>query len=227
MPGLYRCRASASEIAKLFEAETPSDLSWSPMSWPGAPGLVVRAHGDSRRVETMRWGLAPGNAPPGMPSKAAEIATVRDLLAPAAFGHALPTERCLIVVEAFAFPDGDKGARTRTWFGLWDQPLFAWAGLCRRESGKGWGFVGAITTPNALSEGSAVTCRSCWGRPNRRYGCMAASNSFSPSGVPGPPSRCSPNAATNPGQHAPAADAVAGDAVITPLPNIQPTRLAS
>lgn len=39
--------------------------------------------------------------------------------------------RCLIPVTAFAEAEGEKGAMTRTWFSVKDQPLFAWAGMRR------------------------------------------------------------------------------------------------
>ncbi len=39
--------------------------------------------------------------------------------------------RCLIPVSAFAEAEGEKGAKTRTWFTLPDQDVFAVAGLWR------------------------------------------------------------------------------------------------
>ncbi|TPG42546.1 hypothetical protein EAH79_01270 [Sphingomonas koreensis] len=42
-----------------------------------------------------------------------------------------PRHRCLIPLTHFANPDGDKGAKTRSWFSLADAPLTAWAGFCR------------------------------------------------------------------------------------------------
>jgi len=48
-----------------------------------------------------------------------------------------PKYRCLIPITHFANPDGDSGAKTRTWFSVKDQPIIAWAGFCRnmREGG--------------------------------------------------------------------------------------------
>ena len=40
-----------------------------------------------------------------------------------------PRYRCLIPLTHFANPDGDKGAKTRSWFSLTDAPLTAWAGF--------------------------------------------------------------------------------------------------
>jgi putative SOS response-associated peptidase YedK len=59
-------------------------------------------------------------------------------------------QRCLIVLDSFALPDGPKGLRTRSWFGLWDEPLFAWAGMLGKIEGVGLGFVGALTKANEL-----------------------------------------------------------------------------
>jgi len=42
-----------------------------------------------------------------------------------------PQWRCLIPVTHFAEAEGPKGAKTRIWFSLKDQSIFAWAGLWR------------------------------------------------------------------------------------------------
>jgi hypothetical protein len=45
-----------------------------------------------------------------------------------------PQWRCLIPVTEFAEAEGAKGSKTRTWFRVKDQPIFAYGGLWR-ESG--------------------------------------------------------------------------------------------
>ncbi len=45
--------------------------------------------------------------------------------------YSFAERRCLIPVSAFAEAEGEKGAKTRTWFTLPDQDLFAVAGLWR------------------------------------------------------------------------------------------------
>ncbi|AMU90954.1 hypothetical protein ATM17_18215 [Sphingopyxis macrogoltabida] len=52
-----------------------------------------------------------------------------------------PEARCLIVLDSFALPDGPAGARTRTYFGYDDRPIFAWAGIWR-DDGEESGFAG-------------------------------------------------------------------------------------
>lgn len=46
-----------------------------------------------------------------------------------------PEWRCLIPLTGFAEGEGSQGAKTRTWFSVRDQPIFAWAGL-RRDSAE-------------------------------------------------------------------------------------------
>jgi putative SOS response-associated peptidase YedK len=48
-------------------------------------------------------------------------------------------------VSAFAEAEGEKGAKTRTWFSLPDSELFAVAGLWRDS--PEWGPVYAMVTP--------------------------------------------------------------------------------
>lgn len=50
-----------------------------------------------------------------------------------------PERRCLIPLTGFAEAEGPKGSKTRTWFGVKDQPIFAWAGLWRPSAE--WGDV--------------------------------------------------------------------------------------
>ena len=45
--------------------------------------------------------------------------------------YSFQERRCLIPVSAFAEAEGEKGAKTRTWFTLPDQEVFAVAGLWR------------------------------------------------------------------------------------------------
>jgi putative SOS response-associated peptidase YedK len=48
----------------------------------------------------------------------------------------------------FAEPDGPKGWKTRTWFGVKGWPIFAWAGFCRRTEEWGLVFAGMTTASN-------------------------------------------------------------------------------
>jgi len=51
-------------------------------------------------------------------------------------------------VTAFAEAEGPKGGKTRTWFNLKDQPIFAWAGLWRISDEWGPVYSGVMTDCN-------------------------------------------------------------------------------
>lgn len=150
MTSLIRCRGSAAEIAALLGAEISAPLAWRPVTWPGEPVLVVFAQADRRVLTTMAWGL-PADAF-AKPTTRAGRGTLfaRDLVADSS-RLAAPTAltRCLVVLEAFAYPDGEPGRRTRSWAGLWDEPLCAWAGLCSPDA-RAPGCGGILAPANSL-----------------------------------------------------------------------------
>lgn len=147
MPSLYRCRTSLGEVAALFAATPPPRADWSAELWPGRTGLVIRRDGEERRIEAMRWGA---NLPEGaadFPRHRRPALWFRQLWP--AHAHLLaPEARCLIIVEDFALPDGPEGARTRTWYGFDDPPLFAWAGVWTASAG-GAGYAGFLVPGGA------------------------------------------------------------------------------
>lgn len=147
MPSLYRCRTSLGEVAALFAATPPPRADWSAELWPGCTGLVIRRDGEERRIEAMRWGA---NLPEGaadFPRHRRPALWFRQLWP--AHAHLLaPEARCLIIVEDFALPDGPEGARTRTWYGFDDPPLFAWAGVWTASAG-GAGYAGFLVPGGA------------------------------------------------------------------------------
>ena len=55
--------------------------------------------------------------------------------------------RCLIPLTGLA-SRGPKGAKTRTWFNVKDQPIFAWAGLWRDSAEWGPVYSGVMTDCN-------------------------------------------------------------------------------
>ena len=68
----------------------------------------------------------------GQPLKPKPINNARaDKLDGFMWRYAFHERRCLIPVTAFAEAEGEKGAKTRTWFTLPDQEVFAVAGLWR------------------------------------------------------------------------------------------------
>lgn len=133
MTSLLRCRAAMSELRERFGAEPRGTLSWRPVIWPGEPVLIVGREGEERWIETSRWEY-PGahslrrSKPRGVlyPREAAEWIDGRLPVSGAS--------RCLILLESFAYPGGERSRRTRSWAGLWDEPICAWAAVRVRDA---------------------------------------------------------------------------------------------
>lgn len=138
-----------SEIALLFGANMRPAFDWPALMWPGRMGLVVLTREGERSIERMRWGLSmPKSGLDG--DRERTVAVAHDLLGPLGYRNPSdPPGRCLIICESFACAEGPVGRRTRTWFGLSDAPLFAWAGLWRSRCQKP-GYVGLMTMANEL-----------------------------------------------------------------------------
>lgn len=132
MCNLYRMTRAADEVARLFGVEAPAPANAGGEVYPGYPGWVV-AQG---RMTSMAWGfplvLKGANGQPLKPKPVNNART--DKLASPFWRHAFEHGRCLIPVEAFAEAAGEKGAKTRTWFSVPDQPVFAVAGLWRNSA---------------------------------------------------------------------------------------------
>jgi putative SOS response-associated peptidase YedK len=130
MCNLYRLTKSTAEVASLFRAVVGQVGNASGGEiYPGYPGLVI-AKGELR---SMVWGfpLAP-KGKNGQPLKPKPVNNARaDKLDNFMWRYSFQERRCLIPVTAFAEAEGEKGAKTRTWFTLPDQELFAVAGLWR------------------------------------------------------------------------------------------------
>lgn len=98
--------------------------------FPGCPVLVF-ARGELR---SMVWGfpLAMRGAK-GQPLKPRPVNNARaDKLGSYMWRYSFAERRrCLIPVTSFAEAEGRKGAKTRTWFALPDEPVFAVAGIWR------------------------------------------------------------------------------------------------
>jgi len=148
MCNLYRLTRPNHEVAHLFDAMV-GQVGNAGMGevYPGRPGLVV-ARGELR---AMTWGfplVLKGKA--GQPLKPKPVNNARaDKLGGFMWRHALHERRCLIPVSAFAEAEGEKGARTRTWFTLPpdDQgaDVFAVAGLWRDTAEWGPAYAMVMT----------------------------------------------------------------------------------
>ncbi|WP_145200068.1 SOS response-associated peptidase family protein [Sphingobium sp. B2] len=149
MTKLIRCRGGLAEIASAFDAQPASALHWHGDIWPGERALVVTSCDGGRRLDMLEWGLPSSCFVTGDRHEHRETVFARDL-APRSGSLVAPDllTRCLIVVEAVAYPVGDAGGRTRAWAGLWDEPLAAWAGVCAADVSSGC--AGILIPANSL-----------------------------------------------------------------------------
>lgn len=149
MCNLYTVRKSAAEVAAHFGVPNPMQSNAPEEVYPGTPGMVVTEADGVRELRSMTWGFPlrlKGMKPDAKPKPVNNIA---DLGKPMWVGLARkPQWRCLIPVTAFAEAEGPKGAKTRTWFSLPEQPLFAWAGLWRVSDEWGPVYSGVMTDAN-------------------------------------------------------------------------------
>jgi putative SOS response-associated peptidase YedK len=150
MCNLYTVRKSAEDVAAHFGAEVPKPIDMKPDTAKGGRGIVVRAHNNRRLVQEVGWGfprltreMREKNQP------ATPVNLVADLTSPMWEKMVVdPLYRCLIPVTQFAEPDGLPGKKTRTWFNVKGEPLFAWAGFCRNTELWGPCYAGMTTASN-------------------------------------------------------------------------------
>ncbi|MHA6717881.1 SOS response-associated peptidase [Sphingomonas sp. RS6] len=149
MCNLYRLKASPAEVAALFGAVEASPSNAGAEVYPGYPGAVVREIDGLRVVQTMIWGFPLRLKTMSPSAKAKPVNNIADLRKPMWLGLARKPEwRCLIPLTGFAEAEGVKGAKTRTWFSLKDEPIFAWAGLWRDSAEWGPVYSGVMTDCN-------------------------------------------------------------------------------
>jgi putative SOS response-associated peptidase YedK len=148
---LYTARQSPAEVAAYFAAKVPAAFNTPDEVVPGYPGMVVREQSGERILQSMTWGfpLPLKSKRTGLPIKPKPVNNIADLtsgmwrnLAPR------PSARCLIPVTEFAEAEGEKGSKTRTWFRVKGQPIFAWAGLWRDSAEWGHVYSGLMTDCN-------------------------------------------------------------------------------
>nr|WP_230206878.1 SOS response-associated peptidase family protein [Novosphingobium sp. Gsoil 351] len=124
------------EVARLFGVPLGSIGNTPDEIYPGYPGLVVAAD----ELRSMAWGfpLKLKDARPG--AKPRPVNNTRaDKLDNFMWRHSFQERRCLIPVSEFAEAEGERGRKTRTWFRLPGQPVFAVAGIWRNTAE--WGLV--------------------------------------------------------------------------------------
>lgn len=149
MCNLYRVRTSVAEVAALFDVADLVQTNTPEEVYPGTPGLVVREEGGTRRLQSMTWGFPLRLKSMSPTAKPKPVNNIADLSKPMWKGLAAkPQWRCLIPLTGFAEAEGPKGAKTRTWFSVKDQPIFAWAGLWRMSDEWGPVYSGVMTDCN-------------------------------------------------------------------------------
>lgn len=150
MCNLYTVRKSRDEVAAHFRARRSAAAENVPEEiLPGYPGLVVREEGGERVLQSMVWGFPLRLKGMKPESKPRPVNNIADLTKPMWKGLAQkPQGRCLIPLTAFAEPEGVKGAKTRTWVTVKDQPIAAWGGLWRQSAEWGAVYSGAMTDAN-------------------------------------------------------------------------------
>ncbi|MBM0169674.1 SOS response-associated peptidase family protein [Altererythrobacter sp. C41] len=129
MCNLYRMTKANDEIARLFRVESTIGNAAEEV-YPGYPGIVVAGGA----LRTMVWGfpLVQKSARTGLPLKPRPVNNARtDKLDGFMWRYSFQEQRCLIPLTAWAEAEGPKGAMTRTWLSLPDQPIFACAGIWR------------------------------------------------------------------------------------------------
>lgn len=152
MCNLYTLSASASDVASYFKARMPvsSNVSQGDV-YPGGPGLVIREADDQRIVQAMTWGfpLPLKSKRTGEPIKPKPVNNIADLSSYMwRFIAPRPENRCLIPLTGFCEAEGEKGAKTRTWFNVSERPIFAWAGMWKDSLEWGAVYSGLMTDCN-------------------------------------------------------------------------------
>lgn len=149
MCNLYTVRKSAAEVAAHFGVNNPMASNAPEEVYPGTPGNVVREDGGVRVMQSMTWGFPLRLKVMSPTAKPKPVNNIADLMKPMWKGLAAkPQWRCLIPVTQFAEAEGPKGSKTRTWFSVTDQPIFAWAGLWRLSDEWGPVYSGVMTDCN-------------------------------------------------------------------------------
>ena len=151
MCNLYTERLGADAVAAHFNVKMPDIARFNVPEevYPGYPGAVVRESEGRCTLQSMVWGfpLRLKTMPPT--AKPKPVNNIADLRKGMWIGLARkPQWRCLIPLTAFAEAEGEKGRKTRTWFTLKDQPMFAWAGLWRQSDEWGAVYSGVMSDCN-------------------------------------------------------------------------------
>ncbi|HYH70402.1 MAG TPA: SOS response-associated peptidase family protein [Methyloceanibacter sp.] len=154
MCNLYTTKASPAEIAAHFRAQLLLSFNAGEGEvYPGGQGMVVREEAGERIVQSMAWGfpLAQKSKKTGLPIKPKPVNNIRDLSSFMwRFVAPRRENRCLIPLTGFCEAEGEKGAMTRTWFGVHERTIFAWAGMWKVSDEWGPAYSGLMTECNEI-----------------------------------------------------------------------------
>ncbi len=152
MCNLYTTKARAAEIASRFQARLPINFNAGDGEvYPGGQGMIVREEAGQRIVQSMTWGfpLPLKSKVTGQPIKPKPVNNIADLTSFMwRFVAPRPENRCIIPLTGFCEAEGEKGSKTRTWFSVKDQPIFAWAGMWKDSQEWGAVYSGLMTDCN-------------------------------------------------------------------------------
>ncbi|MCJ8159910.1 SOS response-associated peptidase [Sphingomonas sp. LaA6.9] len=145
----YALRPSRDEVAAHFRVKSFGASNAPQEIYPGYPGMVVHEVAGERVMHSMTWGFPLRLKGMKPESKPRPVNNIADLRKPMWIGLARkPQWRCLIPLSHFAEAEGPKGAKTKTWFSVTDQPVAAWAGLWRVSDEWGPVYSGLMTDCN-------------------------------------------------------------------------------
>jgi len=102
--------------------------------YPGYPGMVIRDIDGERVLDAMTWGFPVRLASMKPTSKPKPINNARDdkLMSPRSIWKpSFEHRRCLIPLEAWSEPEGERGRMTCTWYSLPGVEIFAVGGIWR------------------------------------------------------------------------------------------------
>jgi putative SOS response-associated peptidase YedK len=166
MCNLYQLKKGADEIARLFGAQADPPGNAGESVYPGYPGLVV-AEG---RVQQMTWGF-----PLALKGKSGQLLKPKpvnnartDKLDSFMWRYSFEKRRCLIPVTEFCEAEGEKGSKTRTWFSLPNEDVFAVAGIWRDTDEWGPAYSMVMTeacahVQNVHDRMPVILARETWG----------------------------------------------------------------
>lgn len=155
MSRLHACAATPAAIAAHFGLEPVPGCAVPKETIEGTVGLAIVETAGVRQLKRMTWGferytraMHSRGKPPGRVGLVADLTNpmwdemVRDIGC-----------RCLIPITHFANPEGEPGAKTRSWFSVADAEqgvpkIMAWAGFCGTRAGDDQCYAGMTMAAN-------------------------------------------------------------------------------